>query len=283
MIIAIGLNRIPLGLGLIVSFSFGLAAVLIVIGILLVRARALVERVGGLGGRLGGGLPLASAVIFAALGVGMVLKGLAGSRGQLDPGRYVATSRGVALVAAFAGMGLVLLVRTTHGWSPWPIGGNTPALAVAAPHLASALLPPRYRDGRAVSAAPMGAAPLVYDDEGRVACDRIWGHDDPEHPFSDLALAGGPPHRGTRLEPASADAVAADPAGYAHARAELTADAAPGWIGLACDDAVMASWLALAINAENVAARQEGATLYLPAGPSFRLDQEIKNVVTAAA
>jgi len=51
MVIAIGLNRILLGLGLILSFSFGLAAVLIVIGILLVRSRALLERFGSIGSR----------------------------------------------------------------------------------------------------------------------------------------------------------------------------------------------------------------------------------------
>lgn len=77
MVIAIGLNRILLGLGLIVSFSFGLAAVLILIGILLVRSRALLERFGGIGGRWSRALPLVSAVIVTALGVGITLSGLA--------------------------------------------------------------------------------------------------------------------------------------------------------------------------------------------------------------
>ena len=76
MVIAIGLNRILLGLGLIVSFSFGLAAVLIVIGILLVRSRSLVDRFGGVGSRWVSALPLASAVIVTALGVGITLSGL---------------------------------------------------------------------------------------------------------------------------------------------------------------------------------------------------------------
>ena len=77
MIIAIGLNCILLGLGLIVSFRFGLAAVLIVIGILLVRSRSLLERFGGLGSRWSSDLPLGSAVIVTALGVGMMANGLA--------------------------------------------------------------------------------------------------------------------------------------------------------------------------------------------------------------
>ncbi|MCB0171886.1 MAG: hypothetical protein KDJ97_15170 [Anaerolineae bacterium] len=76
MVIAIGLNRIMLGLGLIVSFSFGLAAVLIVIGVLLVRSRGLVDRLGGIGSRWSRALPLASAVIVTALGVGIMLSGL---------------------------------------------------------------------------------------------------------------------------------------------------------------------------------------------------------------
>ncbi len=49
MVIAIGLNRVLLGMGLIISFSFDLAAVLIIIGILLVRSRSLVERFGDIG------------------------------------------------------------------------------------------------------------------------------------------------------------------------------------------------------------------------------------------
>jgi nickel/cobalt transporter (NicO) family protein len=77
MIIAIGVNRILLGLGLIVAFSFGLAAVLMVIGILLVRSRSLVERFGGMGNRWSSGLQLGSAVIVTVLGVVMTLNGLA--------------------------------------------------------------------------------------------------------------------------------------------------------------------------------------------------------------
>ncbi|MBI1881456.1 MAG: sulfite exporter TauE/SafE family protein [Chloroflexi bacterium] len=76
MLIAIGLNRILLGLGLIVAFSLGLAVVLIVIGILLVRSKSFLDRLGGLGGRWQKLLPLASAVIVCFLGLGIVAKGL---------------------------------------------------------------------------------------------------------------------------------------------------------------------------------------------------------------
>ena len=45
----------------------------------------------------------------------------------------------------------------------------------------------------------------------------------------------------------------------------------------------MAGWLLRAIVMENVAARADGAALDLPAGPDFRLEKEIKNVVTVIA
>ena len=59
MVIDIGLNPILLGLGPLVSFSFGLTLVLIAIVILLVRSRSLVERVGGKSSRWSSLLPLA--------------------------------------------------------------------------------------------------------------------------------------------------------------------------------------------------------------------------------
>ncbi len=135
----------------------------------------------------------------------------------------------------------------------------------------------------------MGAADLKYDSSGRVAWDEMWAD------FCDLALAGGPPHRGTLLEPVSADEVRADPAGYARVLSDLerglrlithldvVTDAAPGWIGLVCTDEEMALWMLRAIVVENVSVRREGNVLYLPAGPSFRVEEEIKNVVTVVA
>ncbi len=77
MIIAVGLDRIALGLGMIVSFSLGLAAVLIGLGIMLVRSRSLVDRIGRIGGRWTEGLPLGSAIIVTVLGLGITFSGLA--------------------------------------------------------------------------------------------------------------------------------------------------------------------------------------------------------------
>ncbi|GAB4453257.1 MAG: hypothetical protein Kow0031_35540 [Anaerolineae bacterium] len=76
MVIAIGLNRIALGLSMVVAFSFGLAAVLIAIGILLVRAKNFLESASRAGQRWQNLLPLVSAVIVTLLGLGIVLKGL---------------------------------------------------------------------------------------------------------------------------------------------------------------------------------------------------------------
>jgi hypothetical protein len=150
-------------------------------------------------------------------------------------------------------------------------------------------LPPRYRDGRSVSAAPMGSAPMQYDAAGQVAWDKLWSG------FCDLALAGGPPHRDTLLEPADPQEVRDAPADYEHVLAEIerglrlvsglpvVRSPRPGWIGLRCDDEEMALWLLRAIIVENVCVRREGTILYLPAGPGFRLEKEIKNVVTVVA
>ncbi len=76
MLIAIGLGRIGLGLALIVAFSFGLAAVLIAIGVLLVRSKSRLDRLGKPGNSWQRLLPLASAVVVTMLGAGIVLKGL---------------------------------------------------------------------------------------------------------------------------------------------------------------------------------------------------------------
>ncbi|HVU12304.1 MAG TPA: urease accessory protein UreG [Phototrophicaceae bacterium] len=154
---------------------------------------------------------------------------------------------------------------------------------------ASAILPSRYQGDVTVSAAPMGAADLKYDADGKVAWDQMW------QSFCDLALAGGPPHRGTLLEPVAPEEVKADPVGYASVVAEIArglklvtgleavTDSAPGWVGLVCSSEAMAIWLLRAIVVENVSVRREGTILFLPAGPQYQLAGEIKNVITVVA
>ncbi|WP_436519891.1 nickel/cobalt transporter [Actinoplanes sp. HUAS TT8] len=81
MILAVGLGHIAVGLLLILSFSAGLAAVLIGIGILLVRARTLAYLPGRLRtettARLGRLLPLTSAAVVVVLGAGLLVRTVA--------------------------------------------------------------------------------------------------------------------------------------------------------------------------------------------------------------
>ena len=57
----------------------------------------------------------------------------------------------------------------------------------------------------------------------------------------------------------------------------------PGWVGIQCEDMQMALWLQHAIIVENVSVKREGIVLFLPAGPAFGLEKEIKNVITVVA
>jgi sirohydrochlorin cobaltochelatase len=184
--------------------------------------------------------------------------------------------------APYVSAALLSAFRDGHRHDAAPLAGLEARMA--------SMLPPRYRDpGVAVGPAPMGAAPLALDPDGTVAWPRMW------QDFCELALAGGPPHRGALLEPVPREEALADPAGYGRVLAELergirmvtgldvVTDAAPGWIGIRCASPEMAIWLMRAIVVENVMARREDAVVYLPAGPRFALDAEIRNVVTVVA
>jgi sirohydrochlorin cobaltochelatase len=152
------------------------------------------------------------------------------------------------------------------------------------------VLPEEYRDiYDAMEPVPMGAAGLKFADDGTVAWNEIWGS------FCDLAMAGGPPHKGRLLQPGTPAEVAAAPDRYREVVDEigravtmvtdLPADEAPepGWVRATAFSDVMAGWLARAITTENVAVRVDGRALDLPASPAFRLEKEIKNVVTVIA
>ena len=154
----------------------------------------------------------------------------------------------------------------------------------------NAILPPRYVGCfEDVSPTSMGSATLKYDSEGRVAWGEIWTT------FCHLALAGGPPHRACLLEPVPRVDAEAQPAEQRAVVAEierairLTTELktvhspTPGWVGVRCYDEDMAAWLVRAIVAENVIARRDRNVLFVPAGPYFRVEKEIKNVVVSLA
>ena len=153
-----------------------------------------------------------------------------------------------------------------------------------------AILPEAYQESyEDVQPVSMGSAGLKYGFDGKVAWDQIWGS------FCDLAMAGGPPHKGTLLEPGTRAAIDAHPDQYREVVdeicrgvtmvTELEARPSPnaGWVRVTTHDETMAGWLLRAIVMENVAARAEGPLLDLPASPAFRLAKEIKNVITVIA
>jgi sirohydrochlorin cobaltochelatase len=152
------------------------------------------------------------------------------------------------------------------------------------------LLPEEYQDSyETVQPVSMGSAGLKYDGDGKVAWNEIWGS------FCDLAMAGGPPHKGTLLLPGSRDAIETEPDRYIEVveeicrgitmATELPANPSPtlGWIRVECLTQAMAGWLLRAIVMENVAVRRDGLMIDLPAAPHFQLWKEIKNVVTVIA
>ena len=152
------------------------------------------------------------------------------------------------------------------------------------------LLPAIYHDTyRDLTPTPMRSAGLLRDEQGQVAWDRMWGS------FCDLAMAGGPPHKGAWLAPgepaevaaaeAATDAVAAEIGRGVRLVTGLATEAltSPGWLPVECDDATMAEWLTRAIVMENVAARRVETRVEVPVSPAFRIEREIRNVITVLA
>ena len=74
---AIALRRVAFGLFLIVAFSVGLAAVLIVIGLLMVYAGRYMSRLTGEGPLLTRWLPVASSAVITLLGLAITFRALA--------------------------------------------------------------------------------------------------------------------------------------------------------------------------------------------------------------
>lgn len=152
------------------------------------------------------------------------------------------------------------------------------------------VLPEEYQETyEQVQPVSMGSAPLKYGADGQVAWDQMWDS------FCDLAMAGGPPHKGTLLEAPTLAEIDAAPDRYEAVVDEirrgitLATDMStgvsrhPGWCQVGCLSDTMAGWLLRAVTMENVSARAEGRWLDLPASPRFRIEKEIKNVITVIA
>ena len=191
---------------------------------------------------------------------------------------------------------LLAQYKTASAVSPFPREYDSELTAEDTNQLAeldrklNAMLPPEYQGQyENVPSTSMGTAGLKYDGDGKIAWDEIWTS------FCDLALAGGPPHRGTLLEAVTSAEALAEPEKYQEVVKEiergirmvtglpLITSRILGWVGVICESEEMAVWLMRAIIVENVMVRREGDILYLPAGPNFTVKREIKNVITAIA
>jgi len=136
------------------------------------------------------------------------------------------------------------------------------------------------------AAAPMSSAPFVWRQDGRPDWGSMWTS------FCELALYGGPPQRG----PASAlRAPGGPPAltddemlgemrrGIWETTGLYAESIEPGWLAITCDSPEMAAWMCAAIILENVSARVEEDRVVLPAGPGYRLQDEVKSIITVVA
>jgi sirohydrochlorin cobaltochelatase len=135
-------------------------------------------------------------------------------------------------------------------------------------------------------ATPMASAPFLWRPDGRPDWAGMWTT------FCELALYGGPPHRGPESP------LRASPGGTAESDGEMLAEmrrgiwettglyaetAEPGWIAVTCDSPTMAAWMCAVIILENVAARVDDDRLLLPAGPDYQLKDEVKSIITVVA
>ena len=142
-------------------------------------------------------------------------------------------------------------------------------------------------------AGPMSAAPFLRRDDGRPDWGAMWSS------FCELALYGGPPHRGPdnplrapegQEPPVTSDQAASDQATVDELRRGIwettglyAEPAEPGWLAVTCDSRRMAAWLCATIILENVEARVEEDRVLVPAGPGYRLEDEVKSIITVMA
>ena len=141
--------------------------------------------------------------------------------------------------------------------------------------------------GEPIIARAMTAAPFLYRDDGRPDWGTMW------QGFCELALYGGPPHRGAEAAldaPVAApdevvrDAMIDEAVRGIHETTGMTAVPAPGgWLAITCDSKRMAAWLCAVILLENVDARLDGTTLFVPGGNGFELKDQVKSVITVVA
>jgi hypothetical protein len=137
--------------------------------------------------------------------------------------------------------------------------------------------------------AAMTAAPIIYREDGRPDWSAMWTS------FCELALYGGPPHRGpddpvvagapvaTTDPHAGFDAVTEIRRGIFETTGLFSEPAGPGWLAVTCDSRRMAAWMCAAVILENVDARCDQERLLVPADPGYDLADQVKSVITVLA
>ena len=144
--------------------------------------------------------------------------------------------------------------------------------------------PPAVLSSRAM-AQPMSSAPFVWHPDGRPDWASMWTT------FCELALFGGPPQRGADSAlRAAAPGDACDAAMLAEMRRGIwettglyAESSEPGRLVVSCDSPEMAQWMATAIALENVDARADEDRVVLPAARGYRLEDEVKSIITVVA
>ena len=134
---------------------------------------------------------------------------------------------------------------------------------------------------------PMSSAQFVYREDGRPDWGSMWTT------YCDLALYGGPPHRGEAnalTAPAEPQQLTSDMRaveeiirGIYETTGLEAQPAERGWVAVTCNSRKMAAWLCATIIIENVDARCDGDRLLLPASPDFTLEKQIKSVIVVLA
>jgi ABC-type nickel/cobalt efflux system permease component RcnA/Tol biopolymer transport system component len=117
LLVAVAINRILLGLALILSFSLGLAVVLIVIGLLMVNSRRLFERIGAFD-RFAPLLPIVSAVVVLALGVGLTWGAYVRAKESGPPARVQENESKILYLAEDDGQAKQLFIAGPKGGHP---------------------------------------------------------------------------------------------------------------------------------------------------------------------
>lgn len=149
-----------------------------------------------------------------------------------------------------------------------------------------ATIEPRLRN----TSAPMSSAEFLWNDDGSPDWGAMWTG------FCDLALYGGPSHRGLesalsvpsieQLEDRSdIDAIVEIQRGIMETtglESELDPNE-PGWLKVTTFGPKMAAWISASIILENVSARSRDQYLYVPASPHFTLKDQVKSVITVVA